>query len=102
MTVISSAESNTTLGLVLISFLELGLEYSPAAVDNIYGNQWIKKRAEGEAWLMWSNVMGKYSSQLVNGSEINYADMQSKGEALIEKSEEELEGLFEPLGVYVF
>jgi hypothetical protein len=85
-----------------VAVLELGLEYEPMEVDNIYGNQWIKKRAEGEAWAMWGSVMGKYSSQLVNGSEINYADMQSKGEAIIEKSEEELEGLFEPLGVWVF
>ena len=85
-----------------VAVLELGLEYEPGEIDNIYNNQWIKKRAEGEAWVMWSSVMGKYSSSLVNGSEINYADMQSKGEALIEKSEEELEGLFEPLGIYVF
>jgi len=85
-----------------VAVLEVGLEYSPMEIDNIYGNQWIKKRAEGEAWVMWSTVMGKYNSQLVNGSEINYADMQSKGEALIDKSEEELEGLFEPLGIYVF
>jgi len=85
-----------------VAVLELGLEYQPQPIDNIYNNQWIKKRAEGEAWVMWSSVMGKYSSQLVNGSEINYADMQSKGEALIDKSEEELEGLFEPLGIYLF
>ena len=85
-----------------VAVLELGLDYEPLEVDNIYNNQWIKKRAEGEAWLAWGSLMGKYSSQLVNGSEINYGDMVSKGEAMVEKSEEELEGLFEPLGVYVF
>jgi len=82
--------------------LELGVEYEPNPIDNIYNNMWIKQRAIGEAYLMWSGVVGKYSSQLVNGSEINYADIQAKGEAIIEKSNEDLEEQFEPLGIYVF
>lgn len=85
-----------------VAVLELGLEYEPMEIDNIYHNQWIKKRAEGEAWLAWGSLMGKYSSQLVNGSEINYGDMATKGEGMVDKSEEELEGLFEPLGLFVF
>ena len=85
-----------------VAVLEIGLEYEPLEVDNIFGNFWIKKRAEGEAWKMWGSLMGKYNSQLVNGSEINYSDMVARGEAMIEDSKEELEGLFEPLGVYVF
>jgi len=85
-----------------VAILELGLEYSPGVIDAIFNHQWIKKRAEGEAWIMWSTIMGKYSSSLVNGSEINYADMRDRGNDLIEKSDEELLGLFEPLGVYVF
>ena len=85
-----------------VAVLEVGLEYEPAEIDNIYGNWWIKKRAEGEAWKMWGTLMGKYSSSLVNGSEINYADMSSRGEQMIQETDEELEGLFEPLGIYVF
>lgn len=86
----------------LVAVLEVALEYEPKEIDNIYNNQWIKKRAEGEAWVMWSTVTGKYSTNIINGAQINYSDMQSKGEALIEKSEEELSGIGTPLGVYVF
>jgi len=82
--------------------MEVGLDYEPLEVDNIYNNQWVKKRAEGEAWVQWSTVMGKYSGRLVNDSEINYSDMLSKGERIIDNSEEELQGLFEPLGIWVF
>jgi len=85
-----------------VALLEIATEYEPKEIDNIFGNWWIKKRAEGEAWKMWGSLMGKYNSSLVNGSEINYADMTAKGEAIIDKTEEELEGLFEPLGIYVF
>ena len=85
-----------------VAILEIGLEYEPQEIDNIFGNQWIKKRAEGEAWVMWSSVMGKYESNLINGSQINYSDMRDKGESIITESNEELEGLFEPLGVFVF
>ncbi len=85
-----------------VAVLEIGMEYEPQEVDNIFGNWWVKKRAEGEAWKMWGSLMGKYESSLVNGSTINYADMTAKGEAIVEKTEEELEGLFEPLGIFVF
>jgi len=83
--------------------MELGVDYEPGEIDNIYNNWWIKERVIGEAYIMWAGIMGKYEgASLVNGASINYADMRSKGEEIIEKSNEELEGLFEPLGVYVF
>ena len=85
-----------------VAVLELGLEYEPMEVDNIYGNFWIKKMAEAQAWKMWGSLLGKFNSQLVNGSEINYSDMFEKGKTMEEEAREELDGLFEPLGVYVF
>jgi hypothetical protein len=85
-----------------VAVLEIAMDYEPGEVDGIYNNQLIKKMAEGEAWKMWANVTGKYSSQLVNGSEINYGDMQSKGEAMCEAAKEEMMELREPLGVYIF
>ena len=85
-----------------IAVLEIAMDYEPAEIDSIYNNQLVKKMAEAEAWLMWSNIMGKYSSQLVNGSEINYADMQSKGETMRDAAKEEMMELQEPLGIYLF
>jgi len=85
-----------------IILLELGLEYEPADIDLIYNNQWVKKRAEGEAWLTWGHLMGKYSSDLINGSQINYGDMQQRGETIIDKTDEELYEIGEALGVYIF
>ena len=85
-----------------VVLLELSLEYIPEEIDEIYNDQWIKKRAVAEAWLVWAAVTGKYSSQLINGSEFNYSDMLSKGESGIQATNEELDGLREPLGVFVF
>jgi len=86
-----------------VALLEIALEYEPnEEQDNIFGHQWIKKRSLGEAMVLWSTVTGKYSSNLVNGTSINYGDIQSKGDAMISESEEELEGIGEPLGIYIF
>ena len=85
-----------------VAVLEIGMEYEPKDVDNIFGNWWIKKMAEAKSWQMWGSLMGKYNSQLVNGSEINYAEMKDIGRTMEEECKEELEGLFEPLGIYVF
>lgn len=83
--------------------LEIAMDYEPnEAGDNIFGNHWIKQRALGECLLLWSTVTGKYSSNIVNGTSINYADIQQKGESIIEKSEEELWQIGEPLGPYLF
>lgn len=85
-----------------VAVLELGLEYEPMEIDNIYNNFWIKKMSEAQAWLAWGSLMGKYSSQLVNGSEINYNDMRDRGKTMEDECLEELQGLFEPLGIFVF
>ena len=84
-----------------VAVLEISMDYEPGEVDGIYNNQLIKKMAEGEAWKMWGNVTGKYSSQLVNGSEINYADMKDKGDTMCEEAKEEMMELREPLGIYI-
>lgn len=82
--------------------LEMGVDYEPDEIDNIYNNWWIKKRALGEAYFAWSGIVGKYSNSLINGSSLNYDDMRSKGEQIIQETDEELLGLFEALPLYVF
>jgi len=81
--------------------LEVAKEYEPQEEDLIYNNVWIKQRAIGEAFFKWATVTGKYSTSLVSGSEISYGDMQAKGEAIIEKTDEELENNVEPFGIHV-
>lgn len=85
-----------------VAVLEIAMDYEPLEVDNIYNDQWVKKRVLGEAFVLWSNVTGKYSNSLVNGSTINYSDIQQKGQDLIDQTEEELFEIGEPLGIYVF
>lgn len=84
--------------------LEVGIEYTPnEEEDYIFNNQWIKKRSQGEAMLLWSLIVGKYGdSQLINGSSINYSKIEADGLKLIDESEEELLEIGEALGVYVF
>jgi len=85
-----------------VMVLELAMDYEPAEVDGIYDNHIVKQYAEGLAWIQWSSIMGKYEgAALVNGASINYGDMQSKGEAMVEKAQEEMMDLMEPLGVDV-
>lgn len=86
-----------------VALLEIGMDYEPNENgDNIFNHQWIKKRAIGEAMVLWSTVTGKYASNLVNGTSINYSDIESKGQGMIEETEEELFEIGEPLGLYVF
>jgi len=85
-----------------VMVLELAMDYEPAEVDGIYDNHIVKQYAEGLAWIQWSSIMGKYEgAALINGASINYGDMQSKGEAMVEKAQEEMMDLMEPLGVDV-
>jgi len=84
-----------------VAVLEISMNYEPEAVDGIFNNNLVKKMAEAEAWITWSNVVGKYSSNLVGGSTINYDDMRSKGGAMLESSKDELFSLMEPLGIYI-
>jgi len=86
-----------------VAVLEIAMDYAPGAVDGIYNNNIVKKLAEGEAWVMWGTVTGKYAgAALVNGASINYDDMRSKGEAMLEAAKEEMQSLRSPLGIYVF
>ena len=83
--------------------LELGLEYTPNEDnDQIYNNHIVKQRALGESYVAWSYLMGKYSSQLINGSTINYDDMRQRGQDLIQESTELLWDNQDPLGMYCF
>ena len=85
-----------------VMLLELALDYEPEEVDGIYDNFLVKQLAEGYAWVQWATITGKYEgSALINGASIAYSDFQSKGEAMIESTKEEIMNLMEPLGVSV-
>ena len=86
-----------------VMLLELALDYEPLEEDGIYDNHLVKQFAEGWAWKQLSTTHGKYGgATLVNGSEVNYADFQAKGEAMIQEATEEMMNLMEPLGIYRF
>jgi len=80
------------------AIIEIAMDYEPnESGDNIFNNFWIKKRALAEAFLNWSNVVGLYDRELLGGSRINYADLQSKGDKLMDETEEEIYLIATPL-----
>ena len=82
--------------------MEVALEYTPEAIDKIYGHPWIKSYVEALTKITWGNVVGKFSSTLVNGSEINFDRLLSEGREDKERLEEELlTDYMEPLGISV-
>jgi len=86
-----------------IILLEVGLEYTPNEDnDSIYNNHIIKTRSLGESYIAWSFLLGKYTSNLINGSSINYEDMRQRGQDLINESTELLWDNQDPLGIYCF
>ncbi len=58
--------------------------------NHIFNHVWIKDRVLAECKLLWSNVVGLYSGQLVNGIEINHDMLRDQAQQAIEVSEENL------------
>ena len=82
--------------------LEMSLQYEPKEEDAIYNQTWVKKNSVSRVKWIWSGNVGKYSTQLVNGSTINYDKLASEAQQeLQEQREELLETYREPLGIYV-
>ncbi len=85
-----------------MAMLTVSLEYEPKEVDKIFGDKWIKSYVEALCKVTWGQVVGKYSSTLINGSTINYDRILSEGLEQKEKLEEELKDAYmEPLGITV-
>lgn len=85
------------------AMLKVALDYTPdEAQDKIFGHEWIKEYVEALCKITWGQVVGKYTSTLVNGSEINFDRILSEGYEEKEKLEEKLlTDYMEPLGIYV-
>lgn len=82
--------------------LRVAMDYEPQEIDKIYGHEWIKEYVEALTKITWGNVVGKYSSTLVNGSTINFDRILSEGLESKERLEERLiNDYMEPLGIYV-
>lgn len=75
-------------GKALLNFY---YEYIPDEVDLIYDHEWIKKMCIAKVKVLWGQITGKYSGNLVGGATINYSDMKSEGNSEIEKCMEELQ-----------
>lgn len=70
--------------------LHFNYEYHADEEDAIYGHEWIKRYVIARTKILWGQITGKYSSSLVGGATINYADMKSEGNDELEKLKEEL------------
>ena len=82
--------------------LKVAMDYEPQEIDKIFGHPWIKSYVEALTKITWGNVVGKFSSTLTNGSEINYDRILSEGmESKLALEEELLETYREPMGIYV-
>lgn len=82
--------------------LKVAMDYEPQEIDKIFGHEWIKEYVEALTKITWGNVVGKYSSTLVNGSTINFDRILAEGIESKERLEERLlQDYMEPLGVYV-
>ena len=77
--------------------LECHCDYIPDEFDKIYNNEWVKGMAVAQARLMQSSILGKYSHSIVNGAQINYADIRARAETEITELKEELKRKWMPL-----
>jgi len=85
------------------ALIKASFEYIPNPDnDYIYDNIFVKELALAYAYKQWANNLGKYETQLVNGSSLNYRDIQSKGEDLENKVLEDLKRNIMPFGIDVY
>lgn len=70
--------------------LECWCKYVPDAVDKIFNQEWVRAMSVAQARLMQSMILGKYSHSIINGAQINYADIRSRAETEIQELKDEL------------
>lgn len=58
--------------------------------DLIFNESWVKDFAKAKCQLLWGQLLGKYSQNLVGGATINYDRIISEAQSEIEKLTEEL------------
>jgi len=81
--------------------IEAAMDYEPNPdFDDAYGHPWVKSYAKNLAKRVWGENLGKYSSPLVGGAEINYDRIISEAQTEIEKLEEQLMLSSEAMGMF--
>jgi hypothetical protein len=82
--------------------VEASLFYYPNPdYDDSFNHPWIKEYATAKAKYIWGQNVGKYSGNLIGGSEINYDRIISEAREDMDKLEEQLiERYSEPLGIF--
>lgn len=78
-------------------------EYEPDPTgDLIYNNVWIKEYATAKVKFAWGSNVGKFNGQLIDGAEINYADIKAEAREDLDRLREELKERYsEPLGIFL-
>ena len=81
--------------------IEAAIDYIPNPdYDPAYNDPWIKMYSKALTKRVWSGNVGKYSSELIGGSTINYERIGSEAQEEIDKLEESLMMQSEALGAF--
>jgi len=82
--------------------IEASLHYYPnPEYDDNFNHPWIKEYALAKTKFIWGNNVGKYDSNLIGGSRINYDRLISESKEDLDRLNQELiERYSEPLGVF--
>lgn len=70
--------------------IECICRYIPDEVDKIYDTQWIKEYSVELCRLTQSVVLGKYTGNLVGGTQVNWDSIRSLAQETLQKLDEEL------------
>jgi hypothetical protein len=58
--------------------------------DLVYNHEWVKGYVTAKVKFLWGSITGKFDQALIGGARINYADMKSEANEVIDKLNEEL------------
>ena len=70
--------------------IECRCRYIPDENDKVYDQEWVKAMSVELCRLTQSVVLGKYSQNLVGGSQVNWSEIRSLAQENIQRLEEEL------------
>lgn len=76
--------------------VECACRYIPDEYDKIYDAQWVKEYSVELCRLTQSVVLGKYSANLVGGTQINWGEIRSLAQENIQRLDEELKERWTP------
>ncbi len=99
---------NQNVKLLLHTVRHLGglnpTEENPSRFDYIYGNRYVKAKAEANAWVLWGKQLIKHDAPIWDGNiQINVERIIEMGDKLTEKVDEMLKAEFQDsFGLYAF